>query len=172
MISNTMTEALNDQINKELFSSYLYLSMSSYAAHIGLPGVANWFYVQAQEELSHVQKFYHYVNERGGRVVLDAIEKPEFEWDSVLDVFEATYEHEQKVTSLINGLVEVARIENDNATYNFLQWFVSEQVEEEASADAMVQKMKLIGDFGPGIFMLDQEAMQRVFVPPAASEGA
>ncbi|MBT7788979.1 MAG: ferritin [Calditrichaeota bacterium] len=172
MLNKKVEEAINAQINAELFSAYLYMSMGAYLDSMNLTGFSNWMSIQVQEELSHVQKFYHYVNERGGRVVLDTIEKPEFEWDSVLDVFEATYEHEQKVTSLINGLVEVARIENDNATYNFLQWFVSEQVEEEASADAMVQKMKLIGDFGPGIFMLDQEAMQRVFVPPAASEGA
>ncbi len=172
MLNKKVEEALNNQINAELFSAYLYMSMAAYFDTKNLAGFSNWMHIQVQEELSHVEKFYHYINERGGRVVLDAIDKPQSDWDSVLAVFEATYEHEQKVTSLINGLVDVARAENDNATYNFLQWFVSEQVEEEASADGMVQKLKLIGDFGPGIFMIDQEATQRVFVPPAATEGA
>jgi len=172
MLNKKIEDALNAQINAELYSAYLYMSMGAYLDSMNLAGFSNWMSIQIQEELAHVQKFYHYINDRGGRVILEAIDKPKTEWDSVLDVFEATYRHEQKVTSLINGLVKVAREENDNATYNFLQWFVSEQVEEEASADGMVQKLKLVGDSGPGIFMIDQEATQRVFTPPATSAGA
>jgi ferritin len=168
MISNTMTEALNDQINKELFSSYLYLSMSSYAAHIGLPGVANWFYVQAQEELSHVQRFYGYINSQGQRVILDAIEKPESDFVSALAMFEAALAHEQYVTGRVNDLVNLAVEERDHASQIFLQWFVTEQVEEEENATDIIAKLKLAGDQGGGLFMIDKELAGRVFTPPVA----
>ena len=169
MLSKKMAKALNAQINAETFSAYLYMSMAAWFDNKNLTGFANWMKIQVQEELFHAQKFYNYVFERGGRVIMDAIEKPETEWKSVLDVFEFTLTHEQKVTSLINNLVEVSRDQKDNATYNFLQWFVSEQVEEESSVDAVIQKLKLIGDFGPGIFMIDQELAGRVFTPPATA---
>jgi len=172
MISEKMQEALNGQMNAELYSSYLYLSMSAYFQDINLGGFANWMRVQAQEELVHAMKFYDFVNERGGRVVLKAVEGPPIEWDSPLAVFEAAYKHETKVTGLINELVELALAEHDHATNIFLQWFVTEQVEEEDSANEVVQKIKLMGDAQGGLFMLDQELGQRTFTPPAeTSEG-
>jgi ferritin len=125
--------------------------------------------VQAQEELVHAMKFYDFINERGGRVTLISIEEPPTEWDSILAVFEATFQHEQKVTGLINNLVEIAIEERDHATNIFLQWFVSEQVEEEDSANDVVQKIKLMGDAKGGMFMLDRELGQRVFTPPATA---
>ena len=168
MLPPKIDKALNSQLNAELFSAYLYMSMAAYFESLNLTGFANWMKVQTQEELFHAQKFFDHINERGGRVIMQAIEKPETDWESTLTVFEFTYKHEQKVTSLINDLVELARTEKDNATYNFLQWFVSEQVEEEALVDAVLQKLKLVGDFGPGIFMVNQEMGQRVFAPPTA----
>jgi ferritin len=169
MIDEKMQEALNKQLNAELYSSYLYLSMSAYFQSVNLAGFANWMRVQAQEELAHALKFYDYVNERGGRVVLQPVDEPPSEWDSPLAVFEHVYEHEQKVTGLINKLVDLAVEARDHATNNFLQWFVSEQVEEEASADEVVQKLKLVGDAPGGLFMVDRELAQRVFVAPAAT---
>jgi len=169
MLDEKMQTALNKQMNAELYSSYLYLSMSAYFQSISLPGFANWLRIQAQEELVHAMKFYDFINERGGRVMLQPVEGPPTEWSSPLDVFENTYKHEQKVTSLINDLVNLAVKEGDHATNIFLQWFVTEQVEEESSADEVVQKLKLMGDAKGGLFMLDREMAQRVFTPPAAS---
>ena len=171
MLSEKMQKALNDQINAELYSAYLYLSMSAYFESLNLGGFANWMKVQAQEETVHAMKLYAYTNERGGRVKLGAVEAPPWEWDSPLAVFEAAYQHEQKVTGLINDLVKTAKGENDHATEIFLQWFVTEQVEEEASADAVVQQIKLVGDAPGGLFMLDRELGQRVFTPPTTAEG-
>ncbi|MFH1037628.1 MAG: ferritin [PVC group bacterium] len=169
MLSKKMQEALNTQINKELYSAYLYLSMAAYCETVNLKGFANWMMVQVQEELSHAQKFFHVVNERGGRVVLQPIDGPPAKWDSPLAVFKNVYEHEQLVTGLINGLVRLAREENDCATEAALQWFVTEQVEEEASAGEVVEQLKLAGDRGGEFFMLDRELGTRVFTPPAAS---
>lgn len=169
MISENMQKALNGQMNRELYSSYLYLSMSAYFSSINLGGSANWMRVQAQEELIHTMKFYDYLNERGGRVILGDVEAPPSEWESPLAAFQYAYEHEQKVTGLINDLVNLAIEERDHATNSFLQWFVTEQVEEEASASDVVQKLKLAGDAGSGLFMIDQELGQRVFTPPAQS---
>jgi len=145
MIKEKIQDALNKQINAELYSSYLYLSMSAYFESINLKGCANWMRVQTQEELVHAMKFYDYLIERGGKVILSSIESPPTEWPSPLAIFEQAYQHEQKVTGLINGLVDLAIAEKDHATNNFLQWFVSEQVEEEASADEVAQKIKLMG---------------------------
>jgi len=170
MIKEKIQDALNKQINAELYSSYLYLSMSAYFESINLKGCANWMRVQTQEELVHAMKFYDYLIERGGKVILSSIESPPTEWPSPLAIFEQAYQHEQKVTGLINGLVDLAIAEKDHATNNFLQWFVSEQVEEEASADEVVQKIKLMGDARGGIFMLDRELAQRVFTPPTATQ--
>ena len=170
MIKEKIQDALNEQINAELYSSYLYLSMSAYFESINLKGCANWMRVQTQEELVHAMKFYDYLIERGGKVVLSSIESPPTEWPSPLAIFEQAYQHEQKVTGLINGLVDLAIAEKDHATNNFLQWFVSEQVEEEASADEVVQKIKLMGDAHGVIFMLDRELAQRVFTPPTATQ--
>ena len=170
MIKEKIQDALNKQINAELYSSYLYLSMSAFFESINLKGCANWMRVQTQEELVHAMKFYDYLIERGGKVILSSIESPPTEWPSPLAIFEQAYQHEQKVTGLINGLVDLAIAEKDHATNNFLQWFVSEQVEEEASADEVVQKIKLMGDARGGIFMLDRELAQRVFTPPTATQ--
>ena len=170
MIKGKIQEALTSQLNAELFSSYLYLSMSAFFESINLKGFANWMRVQAQEELVHAMKFYDFIIERGGKVVLSSIESPPTEWASPLAVFEHAYQHEQKVTGLINTLVDLAIAEQDHATNNFLQWFVAEQVEEEASADEVVQKIKLMGDASGGLFMLDRELAQRVFTLPATTQ--
>jgi ferritin len=166
MLSDSMEKALNGQLNAELYSSYLYLSMSAYFQSVNLGGFAHWMRMQAQEELVHTMKFYDYVCERGGRVLLQPVDGPPTQWDSPLAVFEAVLEHERKVTGLINKLVDGAIEERDHATNGFLQWFVTEQVEEEASADGVLQKLKLVGDAAGGTFMIDQELGQRVFTPP------
>jgi ferritin len=167
MIGKKMEEALNGQVNAELYSAYLYLSMESHFKALNLNGFANWMRVQTQEEVAHATKLYDFINERGGRVILKAIEGPPTEWDSPLAVFEAVYAHEQKVTGLINDLVDLAIEEKDHATNTFLQWFVNEQVEEESSADEMVQQLKMMDNAPGGMFMLDRELGQRVFTPPA-----
>ncbi len=159
MLSDRMQKAINKQINAELYSSYLYLSMASYFESVDLSGCAKWMYAQTQEEIVHAMKMYDYINEAGGRVILDAIDKPQESWDSPLSVFEHAYKHEQLVTGLINDLMNLAIEEKDHATQIFLQWFVSEQVEEEASASAVVNRLKLAGDHG--LFMVDKELGQR-----------
>ena len=165
MIKKNIEQALNDQINKEMYSSYIYLSMSAHFESIDLSGFAHWMKVQALEELVHAMKIFNYVNERGGRVVLETIDKPQHSWDSPLAVFQHVYEHEQFVTSLINKLVDLAIKERDHATNQFLQWFVEEQGEEEDTANGVVQKLKLVQD-GGGLFMLDKELGVRLFTPP------
>jgi len=167
MIDKKMQDALNEQVNAELYSAYLYLSMEAYFESINLAGFANWMRVQTQEEVVHGMKIYDYIDERGGRVTLKPIAGPQVKWDSPLAVFEAAYEHEQKVTGLINGLVDIAIELKDHASNAFLQWFVDEQVEEEKSADDVVQKLKLMADAPGGLYMLDNELAQRVFTPPA-----
>jgi ferritin len=161
MLSEKMQKALNGQLNAELYSSYLYLSMNAYFKSVNLDGFANWMYYQAQEELEHSMKFYDFVIQRGGKVVLTQIEAPPTEWDSPLAVFEATLAHEQKVTGLINDLVEIALEEHDHATNIFLQWFVSEQVEEEESVGGVLEQIKLMGDAQGGLFMIDRELAKR-----------
>jgi ferritin len=163
MISKKMQNAINSQINAELYSSYLYLSMSADFSSKNLPGFANWMKIQAQEELGHAMKLYNFIEERLGRVTLKAIDAPATEWDSPLAAFEQALKHEQKVTGLINKLVDQAIAENDHATRGFLQWFVDEQVEEEASADAMVQQLKLMKGAPGGLYMLDKELGRRTF---------
>lgn len=168
MLSKKMEKAFNDQIKWEYYSAYLYLSLSSYFSGLGLPGFANWMDVQFQEEQFHARKMFDYVNEKGGRVVLQAIEAPESEWKSPLAAFEFALNHEYQVTKRINDLMDLAQKEKDHASAIFLQWFVSEQVEEEASFGDTVNKLKLVGD-GGGLFMLDRELAARVFTPPAAA---
>ncbi len=169
MLSKKLESELNKQLNAELYSAYLYLSMAAYYESKNLKGFANWMNVQAQEEQVHGMKIYDYINGRGGRVQLAVIEAPPVEWNSVVDVFDNVYSHEQKVTGLINNLVNIATEEKDHATVNFLQWFVAEQVEEEASASEVLEQLKFIDGKGSGIFMLDRELKQRVFSPPAAT---
>ena len=170
MISKTMSDAINKQINAELYSSYLYLSMAAYFESINLPGAAHWMNIQVQEELGHAVKLFNFVNERRGRVVLTGIEGPPSKWDSPMVAFEAVLEHEQKVTALINNLADLAVTEKDHASGIFLQWFVTEQVEEESSADAIIQKMKLAGDAPGALLMLDQELAARP-APTMPTEG-
>jgi len=169
MLKKKILKSLNDQINAEMFSSYLYLSMEAYFQSISLKGFASWMRVQAQEEMMHGMKFYDFVNERGGKVTLEAIAKPETTWATPLAVFEAVLKHEEHVTSLINNLVDLAISEKDHASNNFLQWFVAEQVEEEASASEVVEKLKLIKDNPSGLFMVDAELGKRVFTMPATT---
>ncbi|MFI4910776.1 MAG: ferritin [Sedimentisphaeraceae bacterium JB056] len=168
MIGKKMLDAINAQINAEFYSSYLYMSMSSYFSSIGMPGAANWMRIQALEEMTHAEKFCNYIDERGGRVILTAIEGPETQWEDALAAFEAVLAHEQKVTSLINNLMDVAISEKDHAATLFLQWFVGEQVEEEASAQAVIDQLKLAGESKGGMLMIDRELGQRVFNPPVA----
>jgi ferritin len=170
MIGTKMQKAISDQIVAELYSSYLYLSMAANFEQSDLPGFATWMKVQAQEETTHAMKFFDFVHERGGEVNLGAIDAPPKDWDSPLAVFKAAYEHECKVSGLIADLVHLAREEKDIATEIFLQWFVTEQVEEEASADAIVRQLQMIGDAKHGLFMLDRELGNRVFTPETAGE--
>ena len=171
MISKKMDEALNGQLNAELYSAYLYLSMAAYFESVDLAGFANWMRIQTQEEQFHAMKFYDYIIERGGRVILRPIDAPPSDWDSPFASFKATLEHEQKVTGLVNELVYLARDEKDNASEVFLQWFVNEQVEEEDNVGKVLAQLKLIKDSPEALFMMDKEMGQRVFTPPAAAEG-
>jgi len=169
MLKERMQQALNDQLNAEMYSSYLYLSMEAYFRSISLNGFATWMRVQTQEENFHATKFYDFIDERGGRVILQAIDAPPNTWDSPLAVFEYTYEHEQKVTGLINNLVDLALEEHDHASNIFLQWFVTEQVEEEDNASTIIERIKLVQEAKEGLFLLDQELGQRTFTAPAAT---
>ncbi|AEG18251.1 ferritin [Methanobacterium paludis] len=165
-----MQDALNSQLNAELYSAYLYLSMEAYFDSKDLKGFANWMRVQVQEELAHATKFYDYIAQRGGKVTLTQINAPPHDWDSILAVFEHVYEHEKMVTDLINQLVNLAVALSDHATNNFLQWYVAEQVEEEESSSGVLQKIKLMGDAPGGMFMLDSELAKRVFTPPTQTK--
>lgn len=171
MIKGKMQHALNAQLNRELYSAYLYMAMAAYFESVNLKGFANWMRVQVQEELLHATKFFGYVVDRGGRVTLTAIEGPPADWPAPLKAFEEAYAHEQKVTGWIGDLITLAGREEDHATHNFLQWFVGEQVEEEASVDDVVRKLKLMGDAPGGLFLIDRELATRVFTPPPATAG-
>jgi ferritin len=168
MINEKMVKVLNEQVNAELYSAYLYLAMEAYFRHKNLVGFANWMRVQIQEEMFHATKFYDFINQRNGRAEMDAITKPPVDWPTPLAVFEASYKHEQSVTERINKLMDLAQNQKDHATVSFLKWFIDEQVEEEANVDAVVQKLKFVQDNPAGMFMIDNELAQRVFVPPAA----
>ncbi len=161
MLNEKVEKALNDQIRAELYSAYMYLTIAAYFEHINLGGHAHWMKLQSQEETEHAMRIYSFVNETGGRVALKAIEKPPADYDSPLDVFEKTYQHEQKVTRLINELYQLAIDEKDYATQVMLQWFIDEQVEEEASAEEILEKLKMIGDKKHALLMLDRELGQR-----------
>lgn len=161
MLSQRLLDALNDQLNAEYYSSYLYLAMAAHSEAVNLPGFANWFRQQSREELIHAMKFFHYIASRGARVKLAAIKEPPAEWESPKALFEATLAHEQHVTARINHLVELAAAEKDHATVAFLQWFINEQVEEEAATDAILQKIGMIGDSSAGLMFLDSQLGQR-----------
>ncbi len=167
MISKRLEEAINAQINAELWSAYLYLSMSAYCQDKGYTGIANWFAIQFKEEQDHAQIFYNYLVSRGGRVLLQPIAAVETEWASPLAAFEATYEHEQKVTSLINNLMQIAVDEKDFASQSRLQWFVDEQVEEEENALDIINKLRMLDGNSYGMYMLDQELGTRVYTTPS-----
>ena len=170
MLTDKMKEALNKQINGEIYSAYLYLSMSAYSEYSGLKGVANWFMVQYKEEMEHAMKIYSYINNQGGQVKLMAVDQPPTEFESPLDMFEKTLKHEKSVTKRINDLVNLAIEEKDHATQIFLQWFVTEQVEEEANDSDIISKLKLAGTEGNALLMIDKELATRVFMPPAATK--
>ena len=161
IIGKVVEDAINEQIKNELYSSYLYLAMSAHFEAASLPGFAKWTRMQAQEEVEHAMKLFDYLNERGGRVVLDAIEKPPTQYGAPLEIFEMILSHEQKVTGLINTLYETAMAEKDYATQVMLHWFIDEQVEEEDNAGMMVDKLKLVGDNKAGILQLDHMSGMR-----------
>jgi ferritin len=161
MLSKSMQDAINEQIKNELYSAYLYLSMSAHFEAANLPGFANWMRVQSQEETLHAMIFFDYVNERGGRVVLQAIDQPPVEFGSPLSIAQQVLEHEQKVTGLIHQLYALALKENDYPSQIKLQWFVTEQVEEEKHADEIIQRLKMAGDNLNALLMLDRELGQR-----------
>ena len=168
MLSEKVQTSLNDQMNFEAFSAYIYMSMAAYFDSIDLTGFSSWMKVQFREEMFHASKFYDFIDERGGRVLLATIDAPPIEWATPLAAFENALEHERIVTGRINDMVSAALEEKDHATANFLQWFVAEQVEEEASVDTVIQRLKLAAGAPGALFMLDQELGQRVFTPPAA----
>lgn len=161
MIKNSIEKAFNEQINAELYSAYLYLSMSAWCEKNNLPGFAHWMRVQFREEQEHAMKFYRYIVECGGQVNLAAIDAPETEWKDIAAVFAQTLKHERYVTGRIHKLVELAAKEKDYAAGQFLQWFVSEQVEEESNAEQIIAKLEMIGKQGPAMYMLDKEMAAR-----------
>jgi len=161
MISKTIETALNKQINREFYSEFLYLSMAAYFETISLKGFARWMRVQAKEEHAHALKIYEFVIIRGGRVTLETIDAPKTKWATAGKVFEESFAHEQKVTGFINGLVDLAVKENDHATFEFLQWFVKEQVEEEANVSDILSQINIVGDIVGHLFYLDHHLGKR-----------
>ena len=171
MLNKTIQDAMNEQIKNELYSAYLYLSMSAYCESVNLAGFARWMRAQAQEEVEHAAKFYGFIHDRGGRVVLQAIDQPPVEFQSPLDIFEKTLGHEQQVTAMIHNLYTLAVQEKDYASQIFLQWFVTEQIEEENSASQIVETLKMIGDNHQALLMLDRELSGRQ-APQASQEAS
>jgi ferritin len=166
MIKKEVSDAINEQINAESYSAYLYLSMAAYFESFGLPGFAQWMKVQYQEETAHAFRFFNYLAGRGGRVILKPIAQVPVEFAGIVDAFEKTLQHEMHVTSLIDHLMDVAVKAGDHASQSFLKWFVDEQVEEESNVEKILNNLKLINGQGNGIFMMDRELGQRVFVDP------
>ncbi len=161
MISKSMQDAINEQIKNELYSAYLYLSMSAHFEGLNLNGFAKWLRIQAEEELGHAMKFFDYIHERGGQVILKAIDQPPAEWKSNMEVFEQVLAHEQKITAMINKLYEQALKENDYPSQILLQWYINEQVEEEKNATQIIENLKLIDAHGTAVLMLDRELGKR-----------
>jgi len=174
MLDTKMQDAINAQINWEFYSAYLYLSMAGQFAASGMPGGQSWMTVQYQEEIAHARIMFNYVLTRGGRVLLEEIEKPQTEWADGLSMFADALAHEEKVTARIYELASLALELKDHATYNFLQWFIAEQVEEEESASDMVHKFRMAGEHPAGLYQLDKELAARVYNVPAplATAGA
>jgi len=172
MISKTMEDALNEQINREMYSAYLYMSMSAHAAQTGLKGFANWFMVQYHEEMLHTMKLYEYLNLRGGRVILTLIPQPPATFASPLEMFQKTLEHEQYITQSINERMDLAIAEKDHATQVFLQWYVTEQVEEENNDQEILAQLKIIGADAQSLMLLDKDLAARITtVPTEFSKG-
>jgi ferritin len=169
MLSQKLQDAFNAQINKELYSEYLYLSMAAYCYTLDLDGFANYFMVQTQEEHFHTMKMFNFVTDCGGKVILKPIAGPEVDFKSVVEIYEKTLAHEQFITKSINELTSLALKENDHASASFLKWFIDEQVEEEATVTKILSKLKLIKGEGQGMLMLDTELAARVFTPPATT---
>lgn len=165
MLSKKMEEALNGQLNKELYSSYLYLSMAAYFEDLNLTGMSQWMKLQADEEHVHSLKFYDFILKISGRVILGQIDKPQSTWDGPKEAFADALAHEQFITKSINELTDLAIEEKDHSTNTFLHWFIDEQVEEEANASDIVQKFDLIADSKSGLYMLDRELGQRTNAP-------
>jgi ferritin len=161
MLSPKLQDAFNKQINAELYSSYLYLSMAAYFEAEDLKGMAHWMRIQADEERAHAMRIFDFVNDRSGRVALTPIDAPQGEWKSPLEVFEASYRHEQKITGMINDLMGLVAVEKDGAGHDFLEWFCREQVEEEAQAQLIVAQLKRVGGDGVGLYLIDQELGKR-----------
>jgi ferritin len=161
MIDKKTNDALNAQINEEMASAYLYLAMAADFEAKNWKGAAAWMKKQAAEEMEHAMKFYAYINERGGKAEFAELKKPQSSWKNHLEAFEAAYKHEQHITGCINRLMKAARDASDYATENLLNWYINEQVEEEANADEIVQKLKLVGDNTNGLFMIDHELGKR-----------
>ena len=166
MISEKLEKAFNDQFNKDLYSEFLYLSMQAYFERLNLKGFVNWMNVQVQEEHAHAMGMFNYVHERGGKVELEAIDKPQVEWNSPLHVFEEVLKHEEFVTSRINALMDVAEEVKDRAALSFLDWYLIEQVEEESNVGGVLATLKLIKDDAKALLMLDKELAARTFVAP------
>ncbi|MFA6988972.1 MAG: ferritin [Candidatus Gastranaerophilaceae bacterium] len=166
MLNEKIVNALNKQINEELFSAYLYMSMSSYCSSVGLEGFAHWMNIQQQEELFHSTKLYNYVINRGGRAILETIVKPQSEWKEAVDIIEAAKKHEHHITGCINSLITLSLEENDHATASFLKWFIDEQVEEEANVEAVLNKFKLTKNDSTALFIIDKELSTRVLNLP------
>jgi len=161
MLNQKVQDAINEQIKNELYSAYIYLAMSAHFEAANLPGIAHWMRHQSNEEVEHAMKFFEYVNDRGGRVALKALDQPPFEWASPQVAFEQVYEHEQKVTSLIHNLYGIATKENDYPTQVMLHWFINEQVEEEKNASAIVEQLHMVGGHTSALLMLDHRLGER-----------
>ncbi len=169
MLSDNLLKNLNDQVNFEFYSSYTYLAMATYAESVDLSGIANFFRVQAQEELFHAMKLYDYIFQKNGVVELEKIDKPEGKYESIIDVFETGYKHEQLVTSRIYKLADIASEEKEHATISLLRWFIDEQVEEENTFNTLLKKIKRAEDNPAALYMLDEELATRVFTPPTTA---
>jgi len=167
-MNKKINDAINKQIAAESYSAFLYLSMAAYCETNNFKGMANWLKIQYQEELTHALKFYQFVLDRGGIVELQQLDKPDTNFSSPFDVFQKTYEHEQKVTGMINDLYELANQEKDYASQELLHWFIKEQVEEEANSSEIANNLEKVGDDGNGLLLIDQQLANRVFVDETA----
>jgi ferritin len=165
MLSEKLTEAINDQIQFEYYSAFIYKAMQGYFEEEDLPGMANWMDVQFQEEMGHAEKMFAFVCETSSRVQIKGMDAPQNEYSSPLEAFEVSLDHEQQVTARINNLMDLAQQEKDHAALIFLQWFITEQIEEEANVSYIIAQLKRVKDDGRGLMMIDQQLAQRVFTP-------